>query len=404
MPAPSPPSPPPTRAFVFAGGGTGGHLYPGLAIAEQLHERSGGRCEFLFLCSDRAVDRNVLSAAAVGGRAARFQPLAARPFGVRPGALLAFLRGARSSMRATRVALAEVAAALEPAPAGAGPRVTLVAMGGFVAPPAAAAAARAGLPVVLVNLDAAPGKANRLVARRAGRVFTSLPVAAPYAAGWTVVPPIVRAGAAAQGDAAACRRGLGLDPDRPTLLVTGGSLGAASINAFVLAFVERHGAALREHGWQVLHQFGGAGGGAQGGPDDAAAAARVYAGAGVPARVERFVGAMGLWWGAADLAISRAGAGSVAEAWCNRAPTLFLPYPHHADEHQRLNAAVLVEAGGAVLARDAIDAAANLAAHGPTLAALLTDAPRRGAMRAGLLRLGPADGAARIAAALLGLA
>jgi UDP-N-acetylglucosamine--N-acetylmuramyl-(pentapeptide) pyrophosphoryl-undecaprenol N-acetylglucosamine transferase len=102
-------------------------------------------------------------------------------------------------------------------------------------------------------------------------------------------------------------------------------------------------------------------------------------------------------WGAADVAVSRAGAGSVAEAWANAVPTLFLPYPYHKDQHQRFNAGPLEEAGAAVIADDLIEAGANAAGAGQILVQLLTDESRVGALRAGLRELGPADGARRIA-------
>ncbi len=112
---------------------------------------------------------------------------------------------------------------------------------------------------------------------------------------------------------------------------------------------------------------------------------------------------MGLAWRAADLALSRCGAGAVAEAWANRVPALFLPYPYHRDEHQRWNAQPLVDIGGALLERDRIDPALNAKAAGATLAALLRDPPRLRAMAAALERLGPADGADRAARRILGL-
>ena len=99
--------------------------------------------------------------------------------------------------------------------------------------------------------------------------------------------------------------------------------------------------------------------------------------------------------------VSRAGAGSVAEAWANHIPTLFLPYPFHKDQHQKHNAAPLVEAGGALLAEDLIDETRNAEGAGKLITDLLADYARRAAMQSALRRLGPADGAARIAALLL---
>ncbi len=87
----------------------------------------------------------------------------------------------------------------------------------------------------------------------------------------------------------------------------------------------------------------------------------------------------------------------MAEAWANAVPTLFLPYPFHRDQHQRFNAAVLVEAGAAVLEQDRIDPSANAGGAGAVLVGLLSDPTRRQAMRAAFAGLGPADGAARIA-------
>ena len=85
----------------------------------------------------------------------------------------------------------------------------------------------------------------------------------------------------------------------------------------------------------------------------------------------------------------------------NKVPALLLPYPHHKDQHQKFNAAPVLDAGGALLGRDHIDPAANLRENGAALESLLSDEPRRAVMRVNLEKLGPADGATRIARALL---
>jgi UDP-N-acetylglucosamine--N-acetylmuramyl-(pentapeptide) pyrophosphoryl-undecaprenol N-acetylglucosamine transferase len=180
-----------------------------------------------------------------------------------------------------------------------------------------------------------------------------------------------------------------LDAERSTLLVTGASLGARTINEFMLAWLERHGALLRN--WQVIHQTG------QGEHDGLRQA---YERAGVPALVVPFLDTMGAAWGAADLAVSRSGAGSVAEAWANQVPTLFMPYPHHKDEHQRLNALPLAELGGAVIERDLVDPKANLATVGETLASLVHDPSRREVMARRLADHGPPEGASLTAHAI----
>ncbi|MEI7657773.1 MAG: glycosyltransferase [Phycisphaerae bacterium] len=356
---------------IFAGGGTGGHIFPGVAIAEQLQPLAPG-CDLHFVCSERPGDGTMLQAS---GRP--FTSIPAQPFGLRPRTLLRFLGSWGASVRAVRSIIASKRSN--------GP-VVMVAMGGFVAAPAAQAARAEGVPIVLVNLDAVPGRANRWIARHAQRVLTAAKVPG---INWEYARPIIRRSAMAPGDREACRRLLHLDPARTTMLVTGASLGARTINDFLGAWVDRHGALLR--GWQVIHQTG------QG---EHAALRQVYERAGVPAVVVPFLESMGAAWGAADVAVSRSGAGSVAEAWANRVPTLFLPYPHHKDEHQRLNALPLQELGAAVIERDLVDPAANLAAAGETLATLIRDPERRHAMAQRLSEHGPPEGARVVAHAV----
>jgi UDP-N-acetylglucosamine--N-acetylmuramyl-(pentapeptide) pyrophosphoryl-undecaprenol N-acetylglucosamine transferase len=381
-----------TRTFIFAGGGTGGHLFPGLAIAQAIAgaRGSGGtgvpslHTHCLFLCSTRPLDSRILAA-----EGADFRTLPAQPPGLHPRRLARFLANWGSSVRLARQVIREHKAR--------GP-VHLVAMGGFVAAPAVQAARVERIPITLINLDAVPGRANRWIARHARRsaraggagVLTAAPVSAPYARDWKPIPPIIRREAVASRPAAECRHALGLDPARPTLMVTGGSQGARSVDDFMAAFARNHAAALGR--WQVIHQCGA---------DGEEPLRGVYASLGIPALVQPFVSRMADWWGAADLAVSRAGAGSVAEVWANRVPTLFLPYPFHRDQHQRSNAQPLVDAGGAAIATDLVDPARNLETAGPVLRALASDPTRRAAMRAALLRLGPADGADRAAMALL---
>lgn len=362
-----------TRTFLFAGGGTGGHIYPALAIAEQF---AGARdAEWKILCSARPLDAEILR-----DEVAPFDVIPAKPFGLSPKTLLRFLLSWGDSVRAARACIAD---------AKQHGSVQVVAMGGFVAAPAVQAARAERVPVTLVNLDAVPGRANRWIAQHASGCFTAAKV---EQANWTLVPPIVRRAALAPGSAPHCRRALGLDPDRPTLFVTGASQGARSINDLMAALLREHREALFSPGWQVIHQTG---------KGEVDATRQAYADAGVPAIVEPYFKAMGVPWGAADLAISRAGAGSVAEAWANRVPTLFFPYPYHKDQHQRENARPLVEAGAAILLEDRIAAKENVREHASTILGLLRDGEARATLRATFSQLSKADGAARIAAALL---
>lgn len=362
----------------FAGGGTGGHLFPALAIAEHIHaRRPDAHC--VFLCSQRPIDAQILSDAGVD-----FEPIPAQPFSVRPRALARFLWNWGGAIRAVRASVARVRA-------GPGDRkAIMVAMGGFVAAPAAQAARAERMALLLVNLDAVPGKANRWIARRATVCMTAAGGQCPRA--WERIAPIVRSSAVSPLPTPDCRSQLGLERETPTLLVTGGSQGAGSINNLMLAMLRSAPDAFR--GWQVIHQTGA---------NADAGLEAAYRSAGVRATVRPFFDSMGLAWKSADLAVSRCGAGAVAEAWANHTPCLFLPYPYHRDEHQRWNAQPLVEAGGAVIERDLIDAPANLEHAGKALTGLLGDGARLRGMAASLAKLGRADGAERAAERILGL-
>ena len=378
-----------THSFIFAGGGTGGHLYPGLAIDTELRAiaaASGHGARSVFVCSNRPLDAGILKTAGV-----EFVASPASPLSLRPRGIVKFLRTWGRSIREARAVIRDERAA--------NASVTVVAMGGFVAAPVVQAARVERVRVLLVNLDAVPGKANRLIARRATRkplglgAFSAAKVDAEFARHWITVPPIVRREVRAARDRAECRRKLGLDPSRPVLMVTGGSQGAKSVNEFVCGFAQSDAGRepLRSGGWQVLHQTG----------KDAEQAARAaYVAAGIDAVVQAFSDQMGDWWGAADVAIARSGAGNVAEVWATGTPTLFLPYPFHRDDHQKHNARVLVESGGAVLCTDDIAPEANLRSHAGTLAGLIGDVGKREGMRQALAGLGPADGAERVARAL----
>lgn len=378
------PSPAQPRTFVFAGGGTGGHIFPALAIAEQILARNP-EAECLFLCSRRPLDAQILGEHRLAGGPIHFTPIDANPVSLRPAGLYRFITHWGVGLRTCRRILRDLKASER--------AVTLVAMGGFVAAPAAQAARVERVPVLLVNLDAVPGRANRWIAGRAQHIVTAMSLAPQYAKGrenWRVVPPIVRDAARVVMTPQEARSKLGLNPELPVLLVTGASQGATSLNDLMRHMVETDRGSLGQ--WQVLHQTG---------KKADAPVREAYRAAGIPAVVVEFTPEIGLFWRAADVAVSRAGAGSVAEAWANGVPTLFLPYPYHRDQHQKYNAARLVEAGAALLATDLVDPELNLRSAGQLIGRLLKDTSERAAMREAFARLGPADGSAQIAGILL---
>jgi len=359
--------------FLFAGGGSGGHISPGLAIAERLKERAAN-AKVLFVCSSRAIDGRMLADAG-----AEYTSIPALPPSAHPLGALRFLRSFARSRRICRRLLRQRGVE------------GVVALGGFVAAPAVLAARSLAVHVTLLNLDDPPGRANRWLAGRCARVWTAIELPTLPGFAQRVVGLPIRRRALAPGDAADCRRRLGLEEDRPTLFITGASQGATSINRFMAAMAEATSACFAD--WQIIHLAG---------DRDAEPMRRTYAQCGIRVQVEPFLDEIGLAWGAADLAVSRAGASSVAEAAANAVPTLFLPYPYHRDMHQRNNARSLAEMEAAVIVEDRIDAAANVAHVGPALEALMRDEARRTTMQQKLLARRPPDAADTIAALLLG--
>jgi UDP-N-acetylglucosamine--N-acetylmuramyl-(pentapeptide) pyrophosphoryl-undecaprenol N-acetylglucosamine transferase len=395
-----------TRTILFAGGGTGGHIFPNLAIWERLTGVEDPQAAAIlrphFLLSNRGLDRDILAKTDIP-----FTQLTVKPWSGKPWHWPAFLAALYASKR-------KVESIIDRENVKA-----IVITGGFVSGPAAMAAQAKRIPLALVNLDAVPGKANRRMADKAtppGRVFSAydsplLPGAmriglplrlcalAPSrqsaGKGLTDMRPLAEQArtlpgeAYAETDSSAARVQLGLDPNRHTLMITGGSQGAQSVNQAVLELLRHHEVLAAMRHWQVLHITG---------PTKDNDLSAAYAELKLPAKVVPFCDTMGLAWGAATLAISRSGAGSVAEAWANATPAIFLPYPFHKDDHQRLNAGPMVAAGGAVLLKDLIDPKLNASQLAAPLLELVSDEKRRDAMVGALAATRPVDGAEAVAA------
>ena len=259
-------------------------------------------------------------------------------------------------------------------------------MGGFVSGPAVVAAEEIGVPVALVNLDAVPGKANRKLARKASQVFSAYRTQSLRAA-TPIGLPLRRAAVGDKGKAEA-RLALGIDANRPTLVVIGGSQGAQSMNRMMIKLSHKARFVEAMRGWQILHVCG---------PGNEEEMLQGYEGCDINVSVMGFCDRVGLAWSAATIAISRAGAGSVAEAWSNATPTIFLPYPYHRDQHQRLNAMPLCNIGGALLMEDQIDPALNSREIIGVLRGLTENPGRCEAMVKTMHSSHPADGADAIA-------
>ncbi len=353
---------------LFAGGGSGGHIFPNAAVVERLREQ-GAAVRPHFVVSQRDIDRRIMDKLGED-----FTALPAAPLVMSPKGLWRFYQGMKASEAVIRRLVKQTGAR------------ACVSTGGFVSGPTMRACARLGLAAALVNLDAVPGKANRMGVRWAREVFTVYPQANLPRARTIGLP--LRHSVLGTIKPSKARWDLGLRPDLETIVVTAGSQGAASINQMMMELVSRTRMRRELAEWQVIHLSGA------GQRDEVAAA---YEAAGVRARVEAFCNQMGLVWSAATLAITRAGAGSVAEVWANRVPAIFLPYPYHKDEHQKFNCEALVNGGAAMLVKDQVDPIANVAQLSGPLVELLSNDNRREGMRQVMARTAPPDGAAAIA-------
>lgn len=369
------------RAFVFAGGGTGGHIYPALAIIEELRAIDP-HIDVHILCSNRPIDTAILKKHDVP-----FTAIAAMPMSKKIKGLVKFITSWGPSVRATRECIKQLKQEND--------AVVLIAMGGFVAAPGAHGGRVEKSKVVLVNLDAVPGKANMLIAKKADQVYTAAEIIGddPRFAQWEQVRPIVRR-QKGDGDAGKAREAFGLDPATKTLLITGGSQGATSINGFVRTMLEHQPEAFAD--WQVIHQVG-----SKINDDELDQLRSVYRDAKVHGVVERYIDDMSSALLTGDLAIGRCGAGSVAECWDAQMPCLFFPYPYHADEHQKHNAQVLVDAGVAIIFTDQIDPQANFKAHGQACADILMSSRAFDAMKQGYTQMSSPDGARVIAESMM---
>lgn len=307
---------------LMVSGGSGGHLTPAMALAG--HLQAEDRC--FMISTRRPVDRILL---AEGGRLLEWETVGLQPFTPVWRWFSPFFVA-----RQTRAA-AQVRAILRRTR----PDV-VVGFGGYLSAVGVVAAWSAGIPVVIHEQNVLPGRANRWLARLADTVAVSFPETARAlpkgAAVETTGNPIrLRAGALTAEQA---RAELGLDADRPVLLVMGGSQGSRAINQAVVGMWRGMTPRARE-GVQLLHLAGTRG---------VAEVEPMYRQMGIQAKVLPFLHRMDCGLAAATLAISRAGATAIAEMAEMGVPSILIPYPH-AGGHQRANARWMQENGGAVV-------------------------------------------------------
>ncbi|GIG37247.1 UDP-N-acetylmuramate--L-alanine ligase [Cellulomonas pakistanensis] len=379
MTAPDAPTPaegaePRPRAVLLAGGGTAGHVNPLLAVAEELRARDP-ELRLAVLGTEEGLEARLVPERGLDMYVVPKVPLPRRPtpdWFKLPSRL--------------RAAVDAAGAAIDELGAGA-----VVGFGGYVSTPAYLAARSRGVPVVVHEQNARAGLANRLGARQAVAVAVTFPgtrLPRAQVTGLPLRPEIADLLAQRAADADGTRRRaaaeLGFDPERVTLLVTGGSLGALSVNRAVAA----QAAAILATGAEVLHLTG------TGKAEEVRAAVRGIPGA-ERYHVREYLAEMEQALAVADLVLCRSGAGTVSELAALGIPAVYVPLPVGNGE-QRLNAQPVVAEGGGVLVADEELTGGWIAAHLlPLLAPEAAD--RRRAMGEAAARVGVPDAAGRVA-------
>jgi len=351
--------------MVVSGGGTGGHLFPGIAVADTFIAQGG---EVLFIGTDRMVDGTVLkdkpyqvrtiSAAGIKGRGLLARVAALSRLLVGFFQSLGILRGFRPAM--------------------------VIGTGGYVTVPVLLAARILAIPTLLHEQNSVPGLANRFLGRFVDRVMISMPGSErcfdpekTRMSGNPVREEIIAVGQE-EGPAA------------PVLLALGGSQGAHRINTALSEALCLAKDRLPE-GFLVVHQTGAA---------DRDEVANNYRSCGIRAEVKAFIEDMAAEYHRAALVVSRAGATSLAEICAVGRGAILIPYPHAADDHQNKNADVLVRAGAAVKIEEREFTAEKLAA---LIVELMDDLAKKSEMAVAAKGLARADAVEAILAECRGL-
>ena len=351
--------------YLFTGGGSGGHLFPGIAVALELKRREP-EAEILFVGSEKELEQSILCRYEFSRLSLPVESLASlkrRPF--------RFLLRNIQAWRHARQILSDRKPSV------------VIGLGGYASAPIVWAAARSGLPVVLLEQNAIPGRTTRWLARSSSLICTSFSEAA------RLLPksiPIELTGNPVRPEITALAGMRSQQKSFDEILILGGSQGAESLNQVVLQALSGLKENLRDK--RIVHQSG---------PRQLDSIREAYRTSGIQAVVEPFFEDIVERYQSAILVISRAGATTLAELTCAGAPMILAPYPQSADNHQLANAQFLQSRGAAIIVehRPTVEeTSANLQA---TLRMLLSDSDRRTSMGAAAVQLSYPQAAERVA-------
>jgi len=315
----------------MTGGGTGGHIYPALAIAKGLQNRY--HAEVLYVGTSRGLEADIVPKANFPFRAIEVSGFRRKLSPANFLVLWQALKGVREAAAITKEFKPDV----------------VIGTGGYVCGPVVLAAACRGIPTLIHEQNALPGITNRILSRFVNRVAVTFEDSVQYFArkdkvtltGLPVRPEIL------QADRSSALESLNLQPDRLTILVFGGSRGARRINQAMLEVIRKFG---HHPHVQVLHATGQAG--YREFLDDAAQNGLQLGKYGNIITVP-YLYNMHEALAVADLVVSRAGAATLAELTVLGLPSILIPYPYAAENHQEHNARALTDRGAAVLIKDA---------------------------------------------------
>ena len=310
--------------LIITGGGTGGHLFPGISLAQAMVQAYPG-CEVLFIGTERKVDKTALSGLGFVAMTIKSQGIKGKNAAAKIRAMLQQPAALFEAVRIIRK--------FEPD--------LVFGVGGYVTGPVILAARLLGVTTCIHEQNSIPGLANRLLGHIADRIFVSLPGSEKY------FPPAktilsgnpVRSKIVKTANQVAQKK----YQEPLTLLILGGSQGAQRLNSLMLE-AAASSLADRTPIPNIIHQTG---------EHDEIHVRQKYAELGINARVQAFFSDMAEIYSRADLVVSRAGATTLAELTVFHKPVILVPFPFAADNHQEINGRYLVEAGGALMFRQA---------------------------------------------------
>jgi UDP-N-acetylglucosamine--N-acetylmuramyl-(pentapeptide) pyrophosphoryl-undecaprenol N-acetylglucosamine transferase len=344
---------------ILAGGGTGGHVIPALAIAQELQERYSA--EVLFIGTARGIENRLVPAAGFPLRLVQVGALNQVSLKTRLKTLFDLPRSVWDARRILTEFRPDI----------------VIGVGGYASGPAMLAAVLKRIPTLAFEPNVVPGFANRIVARMVSGAAVHFEETAEYFPRAQVTGVPVR-------EAFFEIAGQTIANDKPTLLVFGGSQGASAINQAMIQCLPE--LMKQVPNIRIMHQTG---------ERDYRSALAAYQNAGLSAEVFPFITDMPAFFARADLILCRSGASTVAEITAAGKPAVFVPFPRAADDHQRVNAQALERAGAAVVVEETKLESVWLA---DTLAALLSDPGRLQRMSQAARKLAHPDAAGDIAA------